>query len=191
MIKHDSLSKPLVVVAALITIYLSTYSLGYTLILYPAILLSLGLVLQRYYMKNLPETDSLHKDSTRMEITKYTVIAVVGFSLTGIALRAVPGQIAGWDAVLYSVLMAVAETIFFQGFILNYFILHLRSPALSVFMTSLLATVFHFARYGTDTSALAYVTVGFALLNFVTWKSGRLSPPMLAHIVNNLGASVI
>jgi len=188
MIKYDSISKMLTVVAVLISLYLSTFEQGITIILYPVILLLSGVVLQRFMLRELSEVDSIFKEETSKQLIYYTAIAIAGIALTGIAVKYVPSQIVGMNIVLFGVLMAVAEEVFFRGFLTNFFITRF-TPAIGILASAGIFAVYHFARYGTQISSLIYVLAGGTILGYVAYKSGRLSPVIIAHIINNLLAA--
>ncbi len=122
----------------------------------------------------------------------YTLIALFGMFLAGYAINylslSIPAQLTGSDAVLYSVLIGIAEAQFFQGFILDWMLTTLSQPAFALAGAAGVATVYHFARYGTQTNALVYVFVGFFIMNWACYKSKRVSPAMLSHALNNLFA---
>ena len=188
MIKHDTVSRMLTVLACLITVYLTTFQTANVVLLYPVVLLILGIVLQRFILRKVEETDSIVQN--RWHIMYYTSLALIGLALTNLYVRTYlkqSVQFVGMNALLFSVMMAISETLFFQGFLTNFFVQKL-SPVVGLFVSSLIFTVFHFAVYGLDVDSLTYIFVGGFILNWVAYKSGRLSPPMLAHIMNNVVA---
>jgi membrane protease YdiL (CAAX protease family) len=94
-------------------------------------------------------------------------------------------ELTGVDAMLYAVLIAVAEEQFFRGAILN-FLLTLTNSTVAIFSSAAIFMVYHFAVYGTSTSNLVYVLVGGLALAWAAYRSGRLSPSILAHVINNV-----
>jgi membrane protease YdiL (CAAX protease family) len=90
------------------------------------------------------------------------------------------------QSTLYSVLIAIAEEQFFRGFLANY--LAKQSMLLGIFGSAAIFTVFHLAVYGADISTMFYVMSAGLLLAYVGIRSGRLSVPMVVHIINNFGA---
>lgn len=190
MIRHDTISRILTILAVLITLYLSTFTPS-TLVLFPAILLISGMVLQLYLEKKIQVADSVFEEQTLTKIGFYTVIALFGISFTGIIVGklVLPQQLTVYDAMLYGVLMAIAEEQFFRGFILN-FMLERFPPLMACILAASLFTVYHFARYGLKTSVIIYIFISGLVLSWVAYKSGRLSPVMLAHSIHNIISAV-
>lgn len=137
----------------------------------------------------MEETDSVFDEKTSKTIIYYTALAVVGISLSGLAVKAVPAQLVGWSVVLYGALMAVAEERFFRKFLTNFFVSKL-SPSIGLITSALIFTIFHFAIYGTQVTALVYVFFGGLILGWVAYRSQRLSPSQLGHIISNLVATM-
>lgn len=184
----------LIVIAVMITLYLATYQLT-SLILFPVVLLFSGVILQFYIEKRIEYVDHMTEPRTLGNIAFYTIMAFFGIALTGFAVSNFPFELTGFDAVLFAVLMAISEETFFRGFITNYFLYKLNHPALAIMLSGFIFGVYHLARYGADPSALIYVSLGGCVLAWAAYRSGRLSPAMLAHIINNviatLGAGVV
>ena len=191
MIRQDSISKVLTILAVMITLYLSTYQTT-TVALFPAVLLITGIVLQFFLLRRVETVDSVFEPETAWNIGFYTLLALAGIGLGSIIspalAKAVPVQkmqLTGMDAVLYSVLISIAEEQFFRGAITN-FLLSMFPPSMAVLGSAAIFTAYHLAVYGTEASALIYVFVGGAVLAFVAYRSGRLSPACLAHMFNNV-----
>jgi membrane protease YdiL (CAAX protease family) len=106
-----------------------------------------------------------------------------------VVVRVVPMELTGMDAALYAVLMAIAEENFFRGAITN-FLLTITSPAFAILGSAMIFTAYHIAVYRTSLEAFIYVFVGGAVLAWVAQRTGRLSPAICAHIINNLLATL-
>ena len=189
MIRHDSISQMLIVIGVMITLYLATYQLT-SVILFPVILLFSGVMLQFYIERKIEYVDHMTEPSTIKNVAFYTIIAFFGIALTGYVVANLPLELTGFDALLFAILMAIAEEPFFRGFITNFLLLKLRNPALAIILSGFIFGIYHLARYGGDLSALFYVSFGGMILNWVGFRSGRLSPCMLAHIINNVIATI-
>jgi len=187
VIQQDSLSRVLIVLAIMITIFLSTFETT-TLVLFPAVLLITGLIMEFYLEKRREYTDHIFEPLTIQKIGYYTVLALFGSFITGYAIKNVqfPMELTGYDALMYSTLIAVAEEQFFRGFITDWLLSRINNPMVALFLSALVFMAYHFARYGTATDALIYVFAGGFILSYVAYKSKRISPPMLAHVLNNL-----
>ena len=175
----------------MIVLYLSTYQTT-AVILFPAILLITGIVLQFFLLRKVEVVDSVFEEKTAQNIAYYTLVGLAGIGLGSLIspalAKAIPiqkMQLTGMDALLYSVLIAVAEEQFFRGAITGFLLVSLP-PSPAILGSAAVFTVYHLAVYGTEASALIYVFVGGAVLSFVAYRSGRLSPSILAHVINNM-----
>lgn len=195
VLRQDSVSYALMLIALLGTVYLATFSTT-SVVLFPAILLLVGFFGERIIERR---RRSIEEDSTSSRgdmriIGYYSVLALAGMFIAGYAVNLVDfgGLALGeFDSVVYSVLIAIAETQFFQGFVLEaLFSSNLPflagQPVMACFVGAGVCVVYHLARYGADFNALVYVFVGFSVLNWVSWRSRRLSPAMIGHGMNNL-----
>jgi len=184
-VAHDGLSQTCTILAVMIVIYLSTFETT-VVILFPAVLLITGLVLQFYLQRRVEVVDSLSESAGNIGF--YTLVALAGIALASFVSPAVSGlpkmELTGVDAMLYAVLIGVAEEQFFRGAILN-FLLTLTNSTVAIFSSAAIFMVYHFAVYGTSTSNLVYVLVGGLALAWAAYRSGRLSPSILAHVLNN------
>jgi membrane protease YdiL (CAAX protease family) len=175
----------------MIVIYLSTFQTT-VVILFPAVLLIAGLVLQFYLQRRVEVVDSLSESAGNIGF--YTLIALAGIALASFVAPTVSRlpnmELTGVDAMLYAVLIGVAEEQFFRGAILN-FLLTLTNATVAIFSSAAIFMVYHFAVYGTSTSNLVYVLVGGLALAWAAYRSGRLSPSILAHVANNILAFLI
>jgi len=191
-VSHDGLSQVLTILAVMLIIYLSTFETTVT-VLFPAVLLITGLVLQFYLQRRVEVVDHLAESAGNIGF--YTLIALAGIALASFMAPAVTRlpvkmELTGVDAMLYGALIAVSEEQFFRGAILN-FLLTLTNATVAIFSSAVVFMVYHFAVYGTATSSLVYVLVGGLALAWADYRSGRISPSMLAHIMNNVIAVLL
>lgn len=179
----------LVILAIMITIYLSTFQTT-QIVLFPVTLLLSGLVMEFYLERKREYVDSILEPTTMKQIGNYTIIALFGIFLTGYVVQKfkIPMELTGYDAILYGVLIAIGEEQFFRGFITDWLLTQLKSPMLALLVSALTFMIYHFAVYGTQADALIYVFAGGFVLSWTAYKSRRISPPMLAHIINNVAA---
>ena len=98
-------------------------------------------------------------------------------------------SLAEFNPKMFGVLIAVAETVFFQGFLLPWLMRLTRISILAVLLCAGAATAFHLNVYGGDPSALLIVFGGFAILNFATLQTRRLTSAMVGHSLINLLSS--
>lgn len=173
----------------MICIYLSTFETT-TIVLFPAVLLLSGLAMELYLERKREFTDSITEPATMKQIGYYTVIAIFGIFLTGWTIQQskIPMQLTGYDALLYGMLIAIAEEQFFRGFITDWLLTKFPHPMMALASAAVIFCVYHLARYGTQIDALIYVFAGGFTLSWVSYKSQRISPAMCGHLLNNVAA---
>ncbi len=179
------------VIGIIVIMYLGTYETT-AIILFPAVLLISGVVMELYLEKRREYVDSLDEAATLRQVGFYTIIALLGTFSIGAFTRYVdlPLQLMGYSALLYSILIAISEEQFFRGFIVDLFLREVPHPYLALLGSTLLFMLYHLARYGGTPDSLLYVFVGGFMLSWVAYKSRRLSPCQLGHIINNLMATL-
>lgn len=122
-------------------------------------------------------------------------MAIGSLFVENLFLPIVPAQILALSlpmtALMFTVLMAIAETQFFQGELFVILSQHTKSFAIALILTSVIGVVYHLNVYGTDPSALMYVFIGFTMLTWASWKTRRVLPAMLAHLTNNVAGTVL
>lgn len=190
MIKQDSVSLGFTVAALFLSMYWSTGEKSF-IGLFPAILLFGGVTIN-YLSGYRFGVDSATTGGKAANIVLYTLVALAGMYLTGIYAAnyfapqtTVP--LTGIDALEYGVLMAVAEEQFFRGGLLN-FLIQRMGPWLGIFGSAAVFMVYHFFVYAGNGAALLYVFGGGVLMAYVTVQTQRLSPSILAHVINNVMA---
>jgi len=190
-VNHDGLSQVLTILAVMLIIYLATFETTVT-VLFPAVLLITGLVLQFYLQRRVEVVNHLAESAGNIGF--YTLVALAGIALASFMAPAVTRlpkmELTGVDAMLYGALIAISEEQFFRGAILN-FLFTLVNPTVAIFSSAAIFMVYHFAVYGTIASSLVYVLVGGLSLAWADYRSGRISPSMLAHIFNNVIAVLL
>lgn len=185
MIRHDSMSQMLIIIAVMVTLYLATFHLT-SVILFPVILLLSGFMLQFYTLRQIEMINHLTEERTLASIGYYTALSLIGIALSGYFVQNLPFELTGVDAYLFGYLMAISEEQFFRGFITNFFLLKLKNPFLAIIISGAVFSIYHLARYGTQLEALIYVLLGGCILSWAAYRSRRLSPVMLAHAINNV-----
>lgn len=202
MIRQDPISKILLAVAAMATIFLATFETT-TVVLFPVILLVTGLTMEFLIERKHPEEDDHIDSNERNTIMIYTIVSILAMFTTGffvnwtfeIPTQSVTFIFAGFNALAYTVLIAIAEEQFFRGFITDGLltlcqkirILNL-SPFFPLMLSAGIFCAYHIARYGTSPDALVYVYIGGFILSFVAYRTRRLSPTMFAHVFNNIAS---
>jgi len=212
MIRQDTISKVLLAVASMVTIFLATYQTT-TVIIFPVILLVTGLSMEFLIERRHIEEDESIDGKEQVNIIGYTILGIITLMVTGYfinwsfsiptAATLFPEQativmsFSSYDTLAYSILIAVAEEQFFRGFITDG-LLHASnriplmniSPFFALMFSAVIFCAYQFARYGTQPSALVYVYIGGFILSFISYRTKRLSPAMFAHTFNN-AASVL
>ena len=186
MIRQDSLSKMLIVISMMLTVYLATFETT-TLVLFPGILLLIGLVMEFYLESKREFVDHITEPKSMKQIGYYTIIALLGMFMSGYMIDMTNMTVlSGVSAIGFGVLMAVAEEQFFRGFITDFLLTRFPNYILALVTSAGVFTIYHLARYGGQPDAMMYVFAGGFILSWVSWKSQRLSPCMLAHAINNI-----
>lgn len=138
--------------------------------------------------------DSITSPTTQATILKWTLIALAGIFLMGVFVKMkFPLEITELGmlvAIIFGFIIGISEEQFFRGFILDWLLSKLPSPSLALLSSAMIFTVYHLAVYGTDFDSLMYVFAGGLILSWVAYKSRRISPPMLAHGLNNVYAAL-
>jgi membrane protease YdiL (CAAX protease family) len=176
MIQQDRISIILLVLATLIITFLATFD-NTAVVVFPVILLTVGLVMHEVVSKkHKTEYDDSAIDENLVRTTIwYTVPAIFGMLLCSYAIQhfsltTESLQLTGYSAFLYNVLIGIAEEQFFRGFITDWLLVTLPNE------------------YGALFISAAYVFAGGFILSWTAYKSRRISPPMLGHVINNAWA---
>jgi len=136
--------------------------------------------------------DSVTDSSSQKEVLKYTLIALVGIFFMGFLVKVTfPLELSGYNIIIFGFIIGVAEAQFFRGFITDYLLSTLPNPIFALLGSALIFMVYHFAVYGTQYDSLMYVFAGGLILSWVAYKSRRISPPMIAHGLNNVYAALM
>lgn len=191
MIRQDNLSKMLIVITMMCSVYLATFETT-TLVLFPGFLLCFGLVMEIWLERqsksevaDIPLTEENHLK----KILGWTILALMGAFLIGFAIDYKSNffvVLSVVSAITYSVLMAVAEEQFFRGFITDFVASRFDNEILVWICSAAIFTIYHIARYGGSPDAMTYVFSGGFIFSFVATKSRLISPCMLAHVINNV-----
>ena len=196
MLRQDVASRSGIVVAVLVSLLIVLFSASFDPLLMPLFLL-IGAVSLRVYAHRAVKVDPDLSEKEGRSILYYTLIALAGLSLTGVLVQGlysppVPSQFVALPtlALVFSALMAVTETLYFQGELLPIFSRKLGF-ALGLLLTSAVGVAYHMQIYATQPSNLLYVFVGFGLLSWVAWRTKRILPAILAHVINNVGGSFL
>ena len=170
--------------------------------MFPAFLTTSALALQDYYKKHKnakgQDVEDWSYDST---ITNkqaysdiyYTVIAIAGMLATSLLVGYISYRglnLSVQNAALFGALEGIAEEQLFRGFFQTYFIDTLKSPTIAIALGAVVFMLFHEAVYGGSDASLIYVFIGGLILGWVTWKSKSLVASVIAHVTNNILASL-
>lgn len=202
VIRQDNVSKFLLAVAAMATIFLATFETT-TVVLFPVILLVTGLSMEYLLERRKPEEDYEIDDKERTQISVYTILAILAMFATGffvdwsfdIPTQSITFVSVGFNAIAYTTLIAIAEEQFFRGFITDGLIMLCRripilgsTPFFPITFSAAIFCGYHFSRYGTSPDSLVYVYIGGFILSYIAYRTKRLSPTMFAHVFNNIAS---
>lgn len=190
MIRQDQTSKMMIVLAMALSVYLATFETT-TLILFPALLLTFGIVMEFFLERKTEDISNTRDKGSWKEIGFYSILALFGLFITGFAVKTFTLGItlSGFSSIAYGVLMAIAEEQFFRGFITDLFLSRIKQSFVAIFLAGATFAVYHIARYAVEPEAMIYVLAGGVILSWVAYRSRRLSPGMVAHVINNLRAA--
>jgi len=189
MVRRDAISTAFTLLAIMISVYLATWQKDFATF-FPTILLLSGLGMSYYMGQRIEQDVDLTGDEAR-DIAFWTLVCLFGIAIGSLVStnlftpRTRGMDLVGFDIVLFGILVAVAEETMFRGAVLSF--LSQQLPAVvAVVSSASIFMIYHFSVYRSDPAALMYVfTAGF-VLSFVTLKTRRLSPAILAHVANNI-----
>jgi len=191
---QDGISNGLLVMAIMIMLYFIFVVHLLDLMIYPMLLLVGVLALRVFVNRKILRDDELEPPEIK-SIIIYYLLALVGIGLGSWFIQGLYNfpfekylattKLDVIDAWLFTCLMAIVETQFFQGELLE-FLSNSMSPALAVIASALIFMSYHLGVYGTQPENLLYVFIGGLSLAYVTLQSRRISPAIMAHITNNL-----
>ncbi len=189
-LRLDSFGTSLLVLAVMIDLYLATI-INVGRILYPSILLLSGVVFLKYYTP-------LKLDARNVSEGNLLYYSLVALGFTGAIGLVVPQlfqhqsvlDLAGDTRALFLVLMAVAEEVFFRGFLYGFFVDRLHSLWLGNFIQALLWAVYHTAVYGSMQGVLLYILLVGLVYGWADARTQSLTPGMFSHVIVNLMVGV-
>ena len=140
-----------------------------------------------------PKVDDDVTEKEGISTVKYFGLSIVGFVVAAFSSETLPQSITSQlkklsivDASVLTSLQAMAETIFFLGFLTAWFRQRMPEP-LAITASATVFMLYHWRVYGTQGQALAYVLVaGFILAYAFLRSSGSVVPVGFAHVLNNL-----
>jgi len=186
MWRQDTISIAATTAAVMISVYISTFDLGLVSLM-PAILLVAGIALQLQGIGFEEPVEGEVFSTEGFETVMYGVLAIAVISIGGFLTARLPlsTQLSVTDAMLLGSLMAVAEEQFFRGYVTQWLISKM-GPSPGILLGAVIFTVYHLAVYHTSIENLLYVLIAGMILGWTCNKTGRISPAILAHCINNL-----
>ena len=187
--RKDIFSVGIVVSSIMITLYLQEYISAKTLTVAIAMPIS-GIVLQHYTMgfEEAVEDDYISKGA--FTYFMYAVVGVFGLGATGVIgknLLSITESLTAVPAVMYGTLIAIGEETLYRGWLLQWLIKRTKMPTISILFSSAVFTVCHTWLFPVASwASVLYVFMGGIILGSLYWFTGRLWPPTLAHIANNI-----
>lgn len=194
-VQQDSISQLSVVAVVLVVLFTVLMVATFDPWLMPLYLLAGSAVI--YFFGGLKKKTD--RKITRLEAGKIGVwsllglagLALIGVVSHGLFVGTIPTSFLaiGGATLTFSAVMAVSETVFFQGSIYSFFSRY--GPYLAIAVSVALGIVFHLQVYGTSPANLAYAGLGYGLLSWLVFKTGRLSVAIIVHVANNVMASLM
>jgi membrane protease YdiL (CAAX protease family) len=199
MIIQDRISMSAFAIATFITIYLAVFQTT-AIITFPLILLLAGISMEYMLEREGSGFKKTEKPDTKLDkkdistTLYYATFGFVGLMITGYSINYVGFagslQITSFDNVLYSALMAISEEMFFRGFVFDLFLSAIKFHWIAIFLSAGVFAVYHLAVYSTEFNSLLFVFAGGLILSWITLKTRRLGPSILAHSANNIFATI-
>jgi len=193
-IMQDAISNGLLILAIMIMLYFIFVAHLLDLMIYPMLLVVGTLAFRLFINRKVLRDEELEPPEIK-SILVYYLLALVGIGIGSWFIQGLydfpfekylaAARLEVIDAWLFTTLMAIVETQFFQGELLEY-MSNSMAPALAVIANAFVFMVYHLGVYGTQPENLLYVFIGGLSLAYVTIQSRRISPAVLAHITNNL-----
>jgi len=184
MIRHDTISRAFIVSAIMAALFLLTFEQTiYSII--PLVLLGVSLSLERF-LENRVETDVKLAVSETKQIMVYTVFALIILFFMNQNIGYTISLDGATALVLYTFSLAVAEEAFFRGCITDLCLSKIKNSMIALFVSAGIFAVYHLARYGNSESLMFFVLGGGLILNWIAFKTRRISPSILAHVIYNL-----
>lgn len=196
MIRQDNISIGFSVLAVSLLIFLGTFGAALMLRgLFSVALILSGLVLSRVTGRHDVDVDIEGREWSKLGVWIAGSLAVIFLTASlapkmgMIDVKSLSGEQIWLVPRMFGVLIAVAEEQFFRGFMANLFISRV-GVGLAVPLSGLFFAVYHAAVYGTSPNLLLFVAVSGMVLTYAAVKTGRVSTPMIAHVVNNFMSGV-
>jgi len=184
MIRHDTISRAFIVSAIMAALFLLTFEQTiYSVI--PLVLLGVSLSLERF-LENRVETDVKLAVSETKQIMIYTVFALIVLFFMNQNIEYTISLDTTTSVMLYTFSLAVAEEAFFRGCITDLCLSKIKNSMIALFVSAGIFAVYHLARYGNSESLMFFVLGGGLILNWIAFKTRRISPSILAHVIYNL-----
>ena len=188
-VRQDYISVTLTITAVAVFIYSATFSPELMLRSTFAIVVALsGIALATITKTQQVEQDISQTDSKLVLV--WSAISFFAILTLNLFVPAVPFATTA-DPLgrrLFAVLIAVAEENFFRGFITPFIATRLNSVPLGAILAGLMFAIYHIAVYGSINVLLIVLGSGI-VLSYAVLRTKRLSPTILAHVINNFLAT--
>ena len=189
---HDVLSQTAIVMVILVNLFVLVIAVSFDPWFMPLFLLIGAVVLRVYVNRRKVKVDKKISGRDANKIAWYSILGLAGLAIIGVisqnAFVQVPALAVSTfglnSPIVYSGIMAISETQYFHGEMQSY----LMRYGIGVVITSMFALglIFHQRVYDSSPSDLLFAGLGFALLAWVTWKTGRILVTMTVHFTNNV-----
>lgn len=190
MYKFDLLTTSLVILGVMFSLYITTFERS-VLSIFPAILLISGLVLFMMFGERL-----YRGEPSLGRVGYYSLIGLAGgFLIMSMVPRVFAGNIIKnlaintGTAVILAILMAIAEEIFFRGFLFSFFMGYTNSMIASNILQAVLWASYHSAVYGYNPILILSIMIIGVIFGWIDYRCSSLSPSLIAHVVINFIAS--
>lgn len=189
---HDVVSQTAIVMVILVNLFVLVIAVAFDPWLMPLFLLLGSVVLHIYVNRKKVKFDRKITRKETSGIAWYSLLGLGGLAVIGVVSQNAFVQVPALaistfglnSPIVYSGTMAIAETQYFHGEMQTYL---MRFGIYTVIATMfILGIIFHQRVYDSNPSELLYAGLGYALLAWVTWKTGRILVTMIVHLTNNV-----
>jgi len=184
LVEQDGISITLTILAVAIFLYSATFTDELMLRSTFVVVMALSGFVLSIVVKQYGADESLSEVEVK-QMALWTAVSFVAIIFLNQFARTIPFAVTDEPVTRksFAVLIAVAEENFFRGFITPFVASKVGMLPGSVLAGAIFG-IYHFAVYG-SVDVLLIVFGSGIILSYVALRTRRLSPPMLAHVINN------
>ena len=197
LVRQDSISYGMSALSVILLLFLATFNKDILILAtFVVTIIIASLVISEKFGIQPEDTDI--SDAESKEILLWSFGSFIAIYLLNIFAEALPlsqlSELLAGESVQsatiilgsLSILIAVAEEQFFRSFILNLTTQNIEFQIVGPLVSGFIFMLYHFAVYGTSFQSLFIVFGAGAILAAGAIRTRRVSPFIIAHVLNNL-----